>query len=115
MLKLYFSIQLDQAYETYSNCSTNKLLSLSVMTFNIRGEDLDLSSPVNNWWTSRGKRASFMLSKYLPSFLGLQEGSVRQISDFVQVVNIFRRDSVEYKVSGHKDAYVPFFSLTDHF
>lgn len=54
------------------------------MSFNIRGDNLDLDSIDNSWYRSRFERTLAVVAKYHPDFVGLQEASTIQVSYFTK-------------------------------
>jgi hypothetical protein len=98
-------LKLDEAFEIYQECSESED-AVKVMTFNLRGEDLDLDSKDNNWWRSRNTRAAAILAKYDPHFIGAQEGSVRQIRDLIAQYEKIPGSRAEFKHLGHTDQSV---------
>lgn len=77
--------------------------NLKIMTFNIRGDNLDLHSNTNNWWKGRNKRAAATIHKYRPDVAGLQEGSKKQLRDLVDAISTGAHK--EYAILGHSDRF----------
>jgi len=68
---------------------------LIIMSFNVRGSDLD-QGPTTQTWATRRPLALDLLSKYKPDILGVQEPPLEQLADFTSI-QVTSRHNVRFR------------------